>query len=464
MKKEFTCKNCNKQYYSYKENSHFCSNSCRTSYRKNLVYNCDYCGVAFVTTEGKLNNLKNGKHKHLFCSRECADKFMRTSVEKKCENCGNTYMIYNAFKDVQKYCSRKCYKDFRSKKIKIFSKICPVCNNEFETYHENQIYCSKKCNGISNRNRDKCICDYCGKEFDRIVSEVKKNNHHYCSIRCKRNAMYWSKDDVKLLIQNYGNVSREEIVKIIPNWTYDAIKAKAYLLGLGKNREWSEEEINILKDLYPKEPMIDVLSALPNRTMSSVLAKARTLGLLSYFYLNNAYSPDDDCYLKKNYLYKSNEELAKYLNRTTTGIAQHLNILGLHRPRESNGYTNLNRYARSRLNKWKQNYKEFCRYTCEITGTRSNIIVHHIRSFNLLIGETIELLSFPIYDNFDDYTQEQLDLFIDTLMSLQEFYSEYICITESIHIKFHNLYGYGNNTKEQWDEFICKYYDLKKVG
>lgn len=39
-----------------------------------------------------------------------------------------------------------------------------------------------------------------------------------------------------------------------------------------------------------------------------------------------------------------------------------------------------------------------------------------------------------------------------------------ICITEHIHIKFHHLYGYGNNTKEQWNDFLEKYYNLKKAG
>lgn len=97
-------------------------------------------------------------------------------------------------------------------------------------------------------------------------------------------------------------------------------------------------------------------------------------------------------------------------------------------------------------------------YTCEITGERSNIVVHHIRGFNLLFDEVVEILDFPIYDNISLYTQNQLDEFLETFLELQDYYHQYICISERVHKEFHKIYGYGNNTQEQWDKFINKYY------
>jgi archaellum biogenesis protein FlaJ (TadC family) len=31
------------------------------------------------------------------------------------------------------------------------------------------------------------------------------------------------------------------------------------------------------------------------------------------------------------------------------------------------------------------------------------------------------------------------------------------CLKEDIHKLFHKYYGYGNNTMEQWNEFVKKY-------
>lgn len=464
MKKKFICKKCGKEYYSYKENSNFCSKECKIEYRNSIKYDCDYCGKEFITTESVLNSLKSGKHKNLFCSRECANKFMNKSVEKICEECGKSYKISNAFKDIQKYCSRECYENHRGAKISLLKKICPICKKTFTTYHKPQIYCSKECRGISDRNRKECTCDYCGKTFERIVSEVDKNKKHYCSNACRMNAMYWNKKDIDTLREYYGKVSKEEIIKLIPNWNYSAIRSKAQWLGLTKSREWSDGEVKLLLILYPSVPMSEVLLSLPKRTMPAILGKARKLGLLSYFYINNVYSEEDENYLRDNYLAKSNEELAERLNTTPNGIAQHLYHLNLHRPLEKHNYGNLNNYMRARLTTWKQKYREDCNYTCEVTGSRSNIIVHHIRSFNILMLETIEQLNFPLYEDLDDYTREQLDIFVNTFLSIQEYYGEYICITENVHTKFHTLYGYGNNTKEQWEEFLKNNYNMKKAG
>lgn len=75
------------------------------------------------------------------------------------------------------------------------------------------------------------------------------------------------------------------------------------------------------------------------------------------------------------------------------------------------------------------------------------------------MAETIDILNFPIYTDLNLYSQDKLDLFIKTFLDLQEYYGQYICITEAIHKQFHSLYGYGDNTKEQWDDFVNKYYN-----
>jgi hypothetical protein len=261
------------------------------------------------------------------------------------------------------------------------------------------------------------------------------------------------------LIENFGKISYKEMTALFaPPKTVDEIRRRAIYIGLTSSREWTDDEIAILTDNYSIKPMKEVMHLLPNRTRSSILRQAQTQGIQSYFYLTHLYSDEEIRYLKDNYLDKSNEELAMVLNRTANGISQCLRILDLHRPTKFDHYKNLVHYVRQRLTTWRDSIREQCDYVCAVTGKRSNVRVHHIRGFNLLFGETVDLLDFPIYEDMSKYTQKQLDEFVDAFLDIQESYGQYICIREEVHKEFHKLYGYGNNTKEQWDDFIEKYY------
>ena len=180
--------------------------------------------------------------------------------------------------------------------------------------------------------------------------------------------------------------------------------------------------------------------------------------LKSFYYLSRKYTQEENDYLKENYLIKTNKELAEHLNRNETGIAQHLWALNLYRPNDKSGHNDLAEYIRGRLIPWIKQIKYDNNFTCALTGAKSNIIVHHIRGFSLILNEAIDKINFPIYDNVSDYSDEQLDKIFNTFYSLQESYKNYICLTESVHKQFHAIYGYGNNTEEQWNEFVNKYY------
>lgn len=459
-KKKFECKNCGKEYFSYKENSKFCSKECKKEYN-NIDYRCDNCGKNVIIYRSRYDSLLSGKQKNIFCSKKCADEFQTTKVTKICEYCGKEYEIGNCFKDIQRFCSRKCYDKWnKEKSIYRIEKTCVYCGEKFTSSYPEQILCSNKCKGLFQRNRQKCICEFCGKEFERIASEVDKNTHHYCSNLCRMQARNWNEKELNILRKYYGKISNTEIQNLLErNWSIEAIRAKSELLGLGKDRKWSLEEERILKENYSRISLNDLFTLLPQRTLSSIRGKARTMGLLSKFYLDGIYKEDEIDFLKSNYLTMTNEKLAKTLNRTPLAIAQKLYLLDLHRPIEihKDAYKNLIDFTRNRLTMWKQEVREFYNYTCQVTGIRSNIIVHHIRSFNLLFNETIDVLNFPLYTSFNQYSDEQLNLFIDKFLEIQESYNQYTCITESIHKLFHSMYGYGDNTQEQWNDFLEKY-------
>lgn len=378
-------------------------------------------------------------------------------IKHTCKFCGKEYEDY--FKE-SKYCSKECYKSYRKENAKLKDKQCPVCGKWFKPQNSSIIYCSRECSAINNRNRIICYCDNCGKEFERIKSEVDKNKKHFCSNKCKYEYICWSDEDKQVLKDNYGKLSYKEISELLDRDIQPhSIHRMAGELGLTENYGyWTDEEINILIENYPTKPMQEVMKLLPNRSRTSILGQARMQNLKSYFYLNRSYTDEEINYLKENYATKSYEEMSIALGRTISAIKQRMTILGLRKPTEIANYKNLYNYVRQRIVPWRNSVREKCNYTCEVTGVRSNIIVHHIRSFNLILEECIEIMDFPLYEDFSLYTQEQLDDFLKTFLELQEHYGEYICVTESIHKKFHNIYGCGDNTKEQWEEFIINYY------
>lgn len=304
-----------------------------------------------------------------------------------------------------------------------------------------------------------CVCESCGKIFTKPKWVADSTDRHFCSVECFRNDMWWSKEDEAILKNNYGKKSYEDIAKMLSrDIKSDSIHRKAFDMGITQPvNVWTQDEINILLKNYSIKPMQEILELLPNRTMAGIMGQARKYNLKSYFYLNRIYKDYEIEYIKNNYDKVSYDEMSKHLNRSVGAIKLRMYMLGLHKPTEIANYGNLYNYVRQRIVSWKNKIKEENHYTCEITGKRSNIVVHHIRSFNLLLEECVDALNFPIYDDFSLYTQQQLDTFVETFLNIQEYYGAYVCINEEVHKSFHHIYGYGDNTQDQWDSFVSQY-------
>lgn len=67
--------------------------------------------------------------------------------------------------------------------------------------------------------------------------------------------------------------------------------------------------------------------------------------------------------------------------------------------------------------------KEKSAPVCEVTGVKNDLVIHHLNSFNL----HPELGADP---------------------------NNMVRVCDDVHKEFHRIYGYGNNTSEQWFEFI----------
>jgi len=102
--------------------------------------------------------------------------------EHKCKICGKEWQ--STHKEAE-FCSPAC----AAKVTKLPPKICLYCKKEFQPRHSWNKFCSRKCavkgrEGPSRYSQIKLKCDYCGREFYRKPSAVKRYKYHFCSLLC----------------------------------------------------------------------------------------------------------------------------------------------------------------------------------------------------------------------------------------------------------------------------------------
>lgn len=377
-----------------------------------------------------------GKHKHV------------------CEFCGKNF--YNYF-EIAHYCSKDCF--HAAQKANRNSGICPTCGKEFHKKHSNQIFCSVECKAEPDRKRIKCVCDNCGKEIYKKPNEYNNANNHFCSMDCKRKFFEWTNEEIEYLKNNYGTKSYVEMEKELTTRSASAISDKAISLGIANSRVWSDKEEEIVKRYYSTVPFDQLQLMLPNRTKSSIMGKARSFGLIGYYTLQTRFTKEETEFIRNNYLIMSDEDIAKCLNKTADVIMRKRHYEKLSRPKEApTCYDDIIQMLRSNSEPWRKKIFEENNYTCQITGKSHHVVIHHRLSFNILVREAINEIDFSIKPSMSDYTADELSLLLHTFLALQNSLSQPICINENLHKLFHKEYGYGDNTPEQFDDFLKKYY------
>lgn len=293
---------------------------------------------------------------------------------------------------------------------------------------------------------------------DRVY-HLMSNNKIY------KESYFWTKNEEKILQENYGKRTLKEIRELLNNrFSVGSISAKAKKMNLTKNNLWSLEEIEILKNNYSKVPMDEMIKLLPKRTKVSITLKANSLKIPSYFDLCNKYSQKDKDFIKNNSKILSDKEIALILNKPLSGIQEQRRLLGIYYfDKNYSNYVNICKFLRGHIQKWKDESMKACNYQCIFTGSK-NYEIHHIYSFNLILAETLRIYD-DIYkidsDNINDYTKEQLDCLLRIFNKIHSKYPLGVCVHPNIHALFHKEYGTGGTIPEQWKRFKNDYYNHK---
>jgi len=120
------------------------------------------------------------------------------------------------------------------------------------------------------------------------------------------------------------------------------------------------------------------------------------------------------------------------------------------------GISILSQYIRGGLSSWKNDTEKKYNKKCAITGEPFNEI-HHIIGFNKILEETMQISELPLHPEIGYYTREELIHLRKINLDLHYKYGLGVCLTEDIHKEFHKIYGYGDNTPEQFEEFKNNY-------
>lgn len=139
---------------------------------------------------------------------------------------------------------------------------------------------------------------------------------------------------------------------------------------------------------------------------------------------------------------------------------------GENSPQWKGGITPIHVHLRNLIYEWKILSIKICNAKCIITGdTFDNI--HHLHSFDTILREIISKNNIQIKPDIKDYTVTELELLSSECLSFHKYYGEGACLNKDIHTLFHKEYGYGNNTHEQFKEFLTRlmqgeFYDFLK--
>ena len=111
---------------------------------------------------------------------------------------------------------------------------------------------------------------------------------------------------------------------------------------------------------------------------------------------------------------------------------------------------------------WVQECLSDANYTCEITGKRGKLNVHHMFPFKEILKLTLEDVGIDYKDKFGEYTQQERDIILSRLDYNNRKLAQPVVMLESIHKKFHQFCG-GNRKPTSFEQ-LAEFKRLVREG
>ena len=218
--------------------------------------------------------------------------------------------------------------------------------------------------------------------------------------------------------------------------------------------KWSEQDIQTLKDNYPHMTNKELYNTyFPFLSINKIMHRANDLGFLK----------------TEETLQRVHDEIGEFHSERLKGTNKWRNDnnpqfdskrFGSLNPNYKGGISALYQELRRNLKQWKIDSVENSNYVSLLTGKRFNDI-HHLYSFDNIVKDTLEETGLPLYEDISFYSDEEIKLLVDKCLEIHYRHPLGVCLEERYHAKFHEEFGYGGNTEEQFYEFLDNYYNGK---
>ena len=420
---------------------------------------CVDCGEILKINTINFNKYNKSSDGYYNVCIKCQIKRRRNGAKegyKKCKTCGNIYPLTRDYFQPDK----KCLDDYRNMCWEcigrnFFPDIAPDqwSKDDLNIIKDNYTYKTIKeiIPLLSIERTEKSILHIAQKlNLRKINSFVENYNnckykiinnilHKYCK-SCNRylssNFVYFPKDES--CTDKLRNVCRE---------------CKGENFKINSNVHiWTDEEKLLLKENYPHMTNNELKNKyFPFVSTISIMHKAKDLCV---------YKTEDTINKihKEIGIFNSNRLLA--MNKWVMNDNPQYNSqrFGELNPNYKGGISALYQELRRNIKQWKLDSMENCNYKCFLSNNRFDHI-HHLYSFESIVKDTLEETGLPLHENISWYTQDELQKLIDKCLEIHYRHPLGICLQEKYHLKFHAEFGYGNNTPEQFYEFIENYYN-----
>lgn len=168
-----------------------------TMSRKTYEAKCDGCGKIIQISSSQYNRLKDGRQKHIYCSKECKSISQYTGHEVVCSNCGRKFYRRKQHIDRHEFqfCCLECGNEYKHNKS-METRICNICGKEFKCKKiSSQRFCCQECQNIwqttqtgelsKKYKRVPYKCAYCGNTFMVRRYKLVQQTEICCSDKCK---------------------------------------------------------------------------------------------------------------------------------------------------------------------------------------------------------------------------------------------------------------------------------------
>lgn len=126
---------------------------------------------------------------------------------------------------------------------------------------------------------------------------------------------------------------------------------------------------------------------------------------------------------------------------------------GENSPNWLGGKTTIQHMIRNDLNEWKFKVLKEYNFKCVLTNDTKDLEIHHLYGFNKILDDVVLELNLDI----NNLSVEERQLLKDRVLDIHKNVSIGVPLRKDVHQRFHSIYGKGNNTPEQFEEFKQNY-------